>query len=200
MKYLILSLMLTFSTIAQTKFIKEYHYKFIVDKGISAQTVDSLVSIANSALENVDKNGYGLRIVNDGIQDTVSLGANYYMIKDSISKLREKDYLAYITKESIFMDNKIKPLGARTDDLKALYVVLGDVIKSGRILAHEFLHNTGAAHSPASLNMYTNFWADDLMSTNSVEINSYVYPETREMIWKRLLNTRFYDFKVVNKP
>lgn len=66
MKYFVLSLMLTFSALAQTKFIKEYHYNFIVDKGISTQAVDNLVDIANSALENVDQNEYGLRIVNDG--------------------------------------------------------------------------------------------------------------------------------------
>ncbi len=195
MKYLILSMMLTFSALAQTKFIKEYNYRFIVDKNISVQTVDSLVCIANSALKNVDREGYGLRIINDGIQDTLNLGNEYDAVKESLSKLREKNYLAYITKEKIFERDGRNPPGSVTKDLRALYVVLGDMTQSGYILAHEFLHTVGAGHSPASLNPETIFLADDLMSTNTVSgINPYVYPETKKMIWERILNTQFYDF------
>jgi hypothetical protein len=188
--------MLTFSTLAQTKFIKEYHYNFIVDKEISTQTIDSLVNIANSALKNVDRYGYGLRIVNDGIQNTISLGTDYNTVMDSLSKLRKSDYLGYITKESIITKEGRTPLGASGITGKEIYAILENIEKSGYILAHEALHNWGAGHSPTSLNPMTNFLSDDLMSTFS-EIHAHVYPETKKMIWKRLINTQFYDFKII---
>jgi hypothetical protein len=188
--------MFAFSSPAQTKFIKEYHYTFIVDKGVSAQTLDKLVDYANSALKNVDKDGYGLRIVNDGIQDTSNLGNDYTTVKQDIEKLRKTEYLGYISNKSIIDKKGVSYHGSRTNDKRGFFVVFEDTVQSGYVVAHEFLHNTGADHSPASLNINTCFLADDLMSKFPAKLNPYVYPGTKKMIWEKLTNTQFYDFNV----